>query len=121
MYFKYKFITASRLKTITKNKIPLPAPGCWEGSLVPYKSKNLAIIPYVSNDVELIDVKTNVEGRYLEFIFLNKPLLPLFDCLKSMYYILRSNTQFKYLSNKKIMITNVPQPGWGSSYRSIWL
>ena len=91
------------------------------GSLVSYKPKNLSIIPYVGNEVELLDVKTNVEGRYLEFVFLNRPLLPLFDCLKSMYYILRSNTQFRHLSNKKILIINIPQPGWGSSYRSIWL
>ena len=91
------------------------------GGLVPYKSKNLAIVPYVNNDIELLDVKTNVEGRYLEFVFLNKPLLPLFECLRSIYYALRSNTQFRHLSNKKILIINIPQPGWGSSYRSIWL
>nr|WVH38143.1 DNA polymerase [Poriella subacida] len=76
-------------------------------SLIPYNPRNHALVPYESNKFELDHVQINPEGRYLEFIFTNKELLPLFECLQSMFSILQSNDQFKQLSNKKIIITHI--------------
>ena len=72
----------------------------WNGS-------SRAIIPYINNDFTLDRIQISPEGRYLEFVFTNKPLLPMFEALQSMYSILLNNDQFKQFSNKKIIISHI--------------
>lgn len=76
-------------------------------SIIKYNPRNFALIPYESNKFELEKVNLSPEGRYLEFVFSNKELLPIFESLQSMFSILQSNDQFKQLSNKKIIITHI--------------
>ena len=76
-------------------------------SIIPYKAIQTAIIPYISNEFQLERVRVNPEGRFLEFIFINKPLLPMYEALRELYSILQNNKQFIDLGNKKILITHI--------------
>ena len=56
-----------------------------------FNPKSHSITPYISNEFELERVQESVDGRYLEFIFVNKPLLPLYECLQSLLNILQDS------------------------------
>lgn len=72
-----------------------------------YEGKNLAIVPYENMGFKLDRVETHPELRCLEFIFLNQPLLPIYESLSQMYQILQSSERYQTFGTKKIVITSI--------------
>lgn len=72
-----------------------------------YESKNLAIVPYENTGFKLDRVETHPELRCLEFVFLNQPLLPIYESLNQMYQILQSSERYQTFGTKKIVITSI--------------